>query len=117
MSVLLTDACDTFPWNFQRIRRPRAFHSTRTIRWKRSTLGDPRGGKCQLPGTQSADAYWDYADYLHSNPQSVSGAKGREAQNAELDKLASLDGQKHNLDAGKLQACIKAQDEKGCARL
>ncbi len=63
-------------------------------------------------GTQSADAYWDFADYLHSNPQSVGGAKGHEAQNAELDKLASIDGQRHNLDAGKLQACIQTQDEK-----
>jgi len=63
-------------------------------------------------GAQSADAYWDYADFLHGNPQNVGGAKGHEAQNAELDKLASLDGQRHNLDAGKLQACIQAQDEK-----
>jgi protein-disulfide isomerase len=64
-------------------------------------------------GAQSADAYWDYADSLHGNPQSVNGAKGREGQNAELDKLAVLDGQRHNLDASRLQACLKAQDEKG----
>lgn len=63
-------------------------------------------------GAQSADAYWDYADFLHGNPQAVGGAKGREAQNAELDKLASLDGQRHNVDTGKLQACIQTQDEK-----
>ena len=63
-------------------------------------------------GAQSADAYWDYADFLHGNPQTVGGAKGHEAQNAELDKLASLDGQRHNLDAGKLQVCLQAQDEK-----
>jgi len=61
---------------------------------------------------QSVDAYWDYADFLHANPQSVSGARGREAQNAELDKIATLNGQRHNLDAAKLQACLQTQDEK-----
>jgi protein-disulfide isomerase len=61
---------------------------------------------------QNNDAYWDYADYLHANQQAISGAKGRDGQNAELDKLATLQGQKHNLDAAKLQACVKAQDEK-----
>ncbi len=62
--------------------------------------------------TQSTDAYWDFADFLHANPQSLSGARGRDAQNAELDKIATLNGQRHNLDAGKLQACLQAQDEK-----
>jgi len=62
-------------------------------------------------GAQAADAYWDYADYLHNNQHSVS-SKGRGGDSAELDKLAVLQGQKHNLDATKLQACIKAQDEK-----
>jgi protein-disulfide isomerase len=63
-------------------------------------------------GAQSGDAYWDYADYLHGNQQAISGEKGREGQNAELDKLATLQAQKHNLDVTKLQACVKAQDEK-----
>lgn len=62
-------------------------------------------------GAQAGDAYWDYADYLHSNQRSVT-AKGRDGMNAELDRLAVFEGQKHNLDATKLQACIKAQDEK-----
>jgi protein-disulfide isomerase len=60
---------------------------------------------------QNNDAYWDYADYLHGNQESIKG-KGREGWNPELDKLAVLQGQKHNLDATKLQACIKAQDDK-----
>lgn len=63
-------------------------------------------------GAQSGDAYWDYADYLHGNQQAISGEKGRDGQNAELDKLATLQAQKHNLDVAKLQACVKAQDEK-----
>src|SRR6202041_2253832 len=61
---------------------------------------------------QNNDAYWDYADYLHGNQSVVSEAKGRDGQNSELDKLATLQGQKHNLDVPKLQACVKLQDEK-----
>lgn len=62
--------------------------------------------------SQSVDAYWDFADYVHSNQKEVNGARGTEAQAAALDKLAILQGQKHNLDAAKLQACVKAQDDK-----
>lgn len=63
-------------------------------------------------GAQNSDAYWDLADYLHANQRTISAEKGRDAQNAALDKLATLQGQKHNLDLTKLQACLKAQDEK-----
>jgi protein-disulfide isomerase len=61
---------------------------------------------------QAANAYWDYADYLHNNQHVVSSAKGREGQNEELDKQALLQGQKHNLDEPMLQACLKTQDQK-----
>jgi protein-disulfide isomerase len=61
---------------------------------------------------QNGDAYWDYADYLHGNQQAISGEKGKEGRNAELDKLAMQQAQKHNLDLPMLQACVKAQDEK-----
>ena len=61
---------------------------------------------------QNTDAYWDYADYLHGNQQAITGQKGHEGQNAELDKLANLQAEKHNLDVPILQACVKAQDEK-----
>jgi protein-disulfide isomerase len=89
---------------------------------------------------QNNDAYWDYADYLHRNREAVNTEykeKGRAAANAAvekhfkkeaadaeyndkglaaakvaLDKLATLQGEKHGLDGAKLQACIKAQDEK-----
>src|SRR5208282_3603847 len=62
-------------------------------------------------GAQNNDAYWDYADYLHGNQDSIK-AKGHDGWNAELDKLATLQAQKHNLDVAKLHACVKAQDEK-----
>jgi len=62
-------------------------------------------------GAQNSDAYWEYADYLHGNPQAIARDKGPEASTAELDRLATAQGQKHNLDMAKLQACVKAQDE------
>ena len=62
-------------------------------------------------GAQSADAYWDYADTLHGNQDAIK-AKGHDGWNAELDRLAGAQGQRHHLDAAKLQACVKAQDEK-----
>ena len=62
-------------------------------------------------GAQSADAYWDYADTLHGNQDAIK-AKGHDGWNAELDRLAGAQGQRHNLDAAKLQVCVKGQDEK-----
>jgi protein-disulfide isomerase len=62
-------------------------------------------------GAQNSDAYWDYADTLHGNQDAIK-AKGHDGWNAELDRLAGAQGQRHNLDAVKLQACVKAQDEK-----
>lgn len=61
---------------------------------------------------QNNDAYWDYVDYLHANQREVGSQKGADAQFASLDKLALEQGQKHSLDAARLQACVKAQDDK-----
>ncbi len=61
---------------------------------------------------QDAAAYWDFADYVHGNQKEINSVKGPAAQNAALDKLAALQGKNHNLDAAKLQACVKAQDDK-----
>ena len=61
---------------------------------------------------QDAVAYWDFADYVHGNQKEINNVKGSAAQNAALDKLAALQGKNHNLDAAKLQACVKAQDDK-----
>ena len=60
---------------------------------------------------QNGDAYWDFADYVHANQKEVTSEKTRDGQNAALDKLTIQQGQKHNLDATKLQACVKAQDD------
>ncbi len=60
---------------------------------------------------QNADAYWDFADYIHANKHDVDGEKTPGARFAAIDKMAMLQGQKHNEDAGKLEACLKAQNE------
>jgi protein-disulfide isomerase len=61
---------------------------------------------------QDAAAYWDFADYVHGNQKEINSVKGSVAQNAALDKLAAAQGKNHNLDTTKLQACVKAQDDK-----
>ncbi len=60
---------------------------------------------------QNGDAYWDFADYIHGNQHEVSNEKTPAARFDALDRLAMLQGQKHNLDVVKLQSCIKAQDD------
>jgi protein-disulfide isomerase len=62
-------------------------------------------------GAQSSDAYWDFADYIHANQHEVGNEKTPAARLEALDRLTLLQGQKRNLDVGKLQSCIKAQDE------
>lgn len=60
---------------------------------------------------QNNDAYWDFADYIHANQKEVNAEKKGDPQFALLDKDALQQGQKHNLDMTKLQACIKTQNE------
>jgi len=62
-------------------------------------------------GAQNPGAYWDFADYIHANQREVSNEKTPDLRFAALDRLALLQGQKHNLDTVKLQSCVKAQDE------
>jgi protein-disulfide isomerase len=60
---------------------------------------------------QNQDAYWDFADYIHANQKEVNSDKSHDGQLAALDRMALDQGQKHNLDGTKLQACIKAQQD------
>lgn len=60
---------------------------------------------------QNADAYWDFADYIHANKREVDSEKTPGARLEALDKMTMLQGQKHNEDVVKLQSCVKAQDE------
>lgn len=57
------------------------------------------------------DAYWDFADYIHSNQAVVNAEKGHEAQFAALDRITLTEGAKFNVDTAKLQSCVKAQKE------
>src|SRR4051812_30820940 len=62
---------------------------------------------------QNADAYWDFADQVHANKRDVDNEKTQPARFDVLDKMALQQGQKHNVEAAKLQACVKAQNEDG----
>jgi protein-disulfide isomerase len=61
-------------------------------------------------GDQNNQAYWDFADYVHGNQKMIAG-KSREEAYTNLDSAAKDQGQRHQLDQDKLQACIKKQDE------
>jgi len=60
---------------------------------------------------QKNDAYWDFADYIHANQHVVSAEKGLDAQFARLDQIALLQADKEHLDATKLLACVKTQND------
>jgi protein-disulfide isomerase len=61
---------------------------------------------------QSTPAYWGFADYVHYNQHQIMGEKRPVGeQTAELDRIAMDEGKKNGVDAAKLQACVKAQDD------
>ena len=60
---------------------------------------------------QNVDAYWDFADYIHANKQEVDKEKSPSARFDAVDKITTLQGQRHNVDTAKLQTCMKAQNE------
>ncbi len=54
---------------------------------------------------QSEGAYWEFADYVHANPQQIKGEKrALPGQIAELDKITFDIGKKHSRRRGKLKA-------------
>ncbi len=59
----------------------------------------------------NADAYWDFADYIHANKHEVDNEKTSGARLESIDKIAMFQGQRHNVDVVKLQSCVKAQNE------
>jgi protein-disulfide isomerase len=62
-------------------------------------------------GAQNNDAYWDFADYVHSRQREVNSEKSLPAQLAALDRITAEQGEKHGVDQDKLQACMKAQKD------
>ena len=53
----------------------------------------------------------DFTNYMHANQKEVNSEKSHDGQFAALDRIAIAQGQKHNLDGAKLQACLKAQQD------
>src|SRR5438067_7383922 len=60
---------------------------------------------------QNADAYWEFADYIHAHRDVVNAEKGLENQFGALDRITLDETGKFKLDKDKLQACVKAQDQ------
>jgi protein-disulfide isomerase len=67
----------------------------------------------QCLAQQSAAAYWDFSDYIHTHQQDVSKPKEKERADASsvLAALAAETGQKHGANAAALQACLARQDK------
>lgn len=61
--------------------------------------------------SQSSDAYWDFADYIHKNQAQVNSQSGRDSQFAEVDRITQAEGGKFSVDSAKLQACMKEQKD------
>jgi protein-disulfide isomerase len=62
---------------------------------------------------QSDSAYWEFADYVHANPQQIKGEQQRpvSAQLAEVDKIALLMGSHYSADAVVLKSCLDSQSK------
>ncbi len=60
---------------------------------------------------ENPDAYWDFADYIHAHRDVVNSEKGLDKQFAALDNITVTEAGKFKVDTGKLQACVKAQDD------
>lgn len=60
---------------------------------------------------QSTIAYWSYVDYVHTHGQEVSGdTRNLQKSFSALDRIASDQVPKANLDSNRLQSCLQKQD-------
>ncbi len=61
---------------------------------------------------QNNDAYWEFADYAHTNQKTINGEKRDITEEyGRLDKLTHDLAQKHNLDVARVDACVRKQDD------
>jgi len=61
---------------------------------------------------QNGEAYWEFADYIHANQKQINGEKRDiDQEYGRIDQLTRDLGSKHKLDASRLDACIKKQDD------
>jgi protein-disulfide isomerase len=59
---------------------------------------------------QSPGAYWDFADYVHANPEVIRGDKRPvEGQRAEVDRITTDIGKRHAVNEAALKSCLDAQ--------
>jgi len=63
----------------------------------------------QCVAQQDSDAYWEFSDYVHTHQQEINQKASANA--AAMDAIALDIGQKHGVNAAKLQACLTAQDK------
>ena len=65
---------------------------------------------------QNADAYWGFADYVHTNLDKIQGPRSAKRavddQMKDVDQVALDQAAQHKLDSAKLAACMKADDHK-----
>lgn len=59
----------------------------------------------------NVDAYWSFVDSVHAGQREINGKPTQELRLAELDRIAMQQGADHKVDAGSLQACVKAQND------
>ena len=61
---------------------------------------------------RTAAAYWELADYLHSNQRAINASQQNlPASFAEIDRQTMDFGKKNGVDLSRLQACLKAQSD------
>ena len=61
---------------------------------------------------ENAAAYWELADYLHSNQRAINASQQNlPASFAEIDRQTMDFGKKNGVDLPRLQACLKAQSD------
>ncbi len=60
---------------------------------------------------QNAAAYWSYADSVHASARDISGKSPLTEQFKALDTAARDQTKKSGLDEGRMESCLKANDE------
>lgn len=60
---------------------------------------------------QNNDAYWDYADRVHSSQQSIGASHDAKTAENEVDKITREIAGKHSLDSAKLDSCLAKNDK------
>lgn len=60
---------------------------------------------------ENQSAYWNFVDDVHEHSKEMSHGFTPEQQKDKLDMMTIEQGQKSGVDMGKLQACVKAQND------